>query len=213
MNKVRSAAYVIGSALLIAGIMFLGMVTAYASPEARNADVGAKDHVEARQSDAHTAWSCDKVNVTILPFHNDTILSKSISDLNLLTKMDVTLGLVITQRTWTVEDCNIEIGYINTSLYIARELSASQCAFDHVMEHEQEHLAIYRRHIATLKERAEQRLPQAKTLGELHTALNFLTLSPRPDHAQLDSPEEYAKNVHVCRGKIKQIMLNYINGR
>jgi len=201
----------------VALVMLISMfcaVGAYAQPAPQT-----RQQVDLNEAKNHnTPWSCSVVNVTILPFVHSTVLSKSISDLNKLTQMDVTLGLVSTQRTWTVDDCSIEVGYINTSLYIASELSASsselaKCAFDHVMEHEQEHLAIYRRHLATLKERAELRLPQARTLGELHKALDFLTLSTRPDHAQLDSPEEYAKNSHVCHGKLKKIMMNYINGR
>jgi len=220
MSKFRN---ILEAAAIVMAIMLIAMVTAQAQPAALDVRQSGSQPINLNDVKNHnTAWSCDKVNVTALPFRHDTILSQSISDLNKMTKMAVTLGLVAAQRTWTVgrqlpdgsyDDCDIQVGYINASLYIASELAENQCAFDHVMRHEQEHIAIYRRHLATLKERTEQRLPQAKTLGELHKALDFLTSSTRPDHAQLDSPAEYATNMTACRGDIKQIMFNYINNR
>jgi hypothetical protein len=145
---------------------------------------------------AHAA--CQALEVEVLPLVVREDHSAPMRDLARLAHSDITFGAVFARRTWTIDGCRVTVGYTDVVLRIAAELTRNDCAFAHVMTHEQEHLAIYRRHLATLAARVQARAAEA----DLNAVLDDETKSARADHAALDSPDEYHSNVTACRGRI-----------
>lgn len=67
------------------------------------------------------------------------------------------LGLVRAERDVTVtarvgtDGCRVfgvHLGFVNNHLFVGRELRAKACVFEHILNHELEHVALYRRFLA-----------------------------------------------------------------
>jgi hypothetical protein len=154
--------------------------------------------VSCTPAPALAAERCTSLEVEVLPLVVREDHSVPVRELSRMAHSDFTVGAVFAQRTWTIDGCRVTVGYTNVVLRVAAELTGNACTFAHVMTHEQEHLAIYRRHLATLAARVQARAAEA----DLDAVLDDETKSARADHAALDSPEEYHANVTACRGRI-----------
>jgi hypothetical protein len=151
------------------------------------------------------AQTCDQVDIHVLPFEvkedfaqPHRWLAKRADDLGIV-------GAVITTSTIRVQGCDVVLGYLDPVLYVVRELTGNVCAHEHVLEHEREHVRIYRDHLSTLEKRISERakgIEQSKLLAVANEELSRV----RAIHAAHDSPEEYDKNNHVCDGRIPRLV-------
>lgn len=111
---------------------------------------------------------------------------------------------------------DIELGYQNTRVSIARELLEDRCAFDHVHEHEMTHVAIYRRWLEQSPERLKALFSQRfDELAALPTAQrNRATLNlaladfgqVRTQHDEFDSEAEYKGNETACNSFVPRLL-------
>ena len=98
-------------------------------------------------------------------------------------------------------------------LYVAKEVPAGTCAWDHVMRHETQHAGIYRRALASLPARIQARLTPAVWQGpstQAAQAVAQLVLNEleavEAQHAALDSPDEYARSATACGGAFLRLV-------
>lgn len=144
------------------------------------------------------AAACESVNVVVEPFVVQHDYTKTYRQINALAGDAGVLGMLRMSIEYSVQGCDVVVGYRGATLYVASELTRNRCAFEHVLEHEQGHVAIYERHIATLAARIKAR----KSAPDLFEAVQAEALSPEAENRAHDSPEEYARNKTACFGKI-----------
>jgi len=125
----------------------------------------------------------------------------------------------VNKMSWDAQGCatlNITVGFTNTTVYVAKELNRSPCAREHVLEHELEHIAIYRRALQTLASRVTLKLepkiariaPTALNGSDVDELLNAAmdeAATVMVEHAAFDSPAEYARNFTACDGAIARL--------
>ena len=113
----------------------------------------------------------------------------------------------------------VEIGYTNTVVYVARQYQRGSCQYDAIMEHENEHVRINRdtltEHLASIEAdlldavRAGFPLQSASAERATDYGMNLLMTELRQgvgrmisdrdaQHAELDSPESYARTQAAC---------------
>ena len=148
---------------------------------------------------------CDKIEIKVLPFNVIEDYSKPYKELVKIGTGGGEVGLVRTTFIARVQGCIATVGYEAPTLYVASELPADSCAFEHVKAHEQEHIAIYAAALSTLQARIEARVAEGQDLFE---AAKTEVLAVDADQAALDSAAEYTKNASACAGKIIKLAMN-----
>ncbi|MDD5586731.1 MAG: hypothetical protein PHY92_07240 [Alphaproteobacteria bacterium] len=129
-----------------------------------------------------------------------------------------------------IEHIDASVGYREVTIYIASELSSDPCAGQHVMTHEQRHVAVNRKILKEYVPIIQERLSSyfrlygrliapnaefAETLvREKATAiLQEMTLKMLEENRRrqrlVDTPEEYARNNVVCNGRINALVHQY----
>lgn len=151
------------------------------------------------------ANTCTEITVKVLPFTVEHDYSKSFNELNALGNGSE-VGMVRALYTKRVDGCSAQVGWTQARLFIASELRRSQCAFDHVLEHENEHVRIYTEGMTGMADRIRQRVAAGQRLSE---AVDAESNAIRAQHREHDSPDEYRKNHTACRGAIKRLALGY----
>lgn len=113
---------------------------------------------------------------------------------------------------------SLRVGYEDVVLHVARELKADQCAFDHVFEHEMEHIRIYQRHLEGIEDRIRGRLMKHPGWASRHGAPAYEVVreamklamqeldAVMVEHNRLDSPEEYGRNAIACEGGVLRLI-------
>jgi hypothetical protein len=147
-----------------------------------------------------SAHACERIDVTVLPFEVQTEFSKARAELQAIGSGEE-VGLVRAISTVRVDGCSATVGYRDPVLYVARELKRDQCAFDHVLKHEEEHVRIYRAALKTL----EARVREAASELTLFEAAKREVLAVQAAHKAHDSDEEYDLNRTACFGKIAKL--------
>ena len=147
---------------------------------------------------------CDKVEIEVLPFDLVEDYSRTYKDLG---KMGIgsEVGLVRTTSIVEVLGCTATVGYRAPALYIASELVADPCAFEHVKAHELEHVAIYLAALSTLRARIEARVAEGQDLFE---AAKAEVLGVRAQHAAFDTNAEQKTNATACYGMIIKLAMH-----
>jgi hypothetical protein len=110
----------------------------------------------------------------------------------------VSASLSVTMVLKSESTCEVEYDYEPLRLVMSAELLSNQCAYEHVMEHELEHVAIYQDFIASLPTYLP---PLIKALG-LKAAVEQSLEVVKATQAAHDSPQEYAKNHTACGGAV-----------
>lgn len=144
----------------------------------------------------------DDIQINVLPFEVQTDLHHSFRDLQEIGVNAGEVGLVRTRASVRVDGCTATVGWKDPVLYVASELKRDQCAFAHVLEHEQEHVRIYQQAAAVLDERIRV-LARDRPLFD--ASVDAVT-EVRAAHAAHDSDEEYARNLTACNGQIARLV-------
>lgn len=183
------------------------------------------------------ASACVRLDVTIVPFLPVNDFSRSLAELTsgaVAQHRDVSaardrgdnavqylmLGHVNVRRSVDIQTrlaangCGavvITAGYVDVVLRVARELPPGSCAFDHVYQHEMQHLAIYRAHLEWLRSSIAQRLQPLLTgdptrwaplaADEVARALDEVQVQ----HAAIDGPELHRSNMQACGGELRRL--------
>ena len=113
----------------------------------------------------------------------------------------------------------VEIGYTSVTIYVARQYRRGSCQYDAIMEHENEHVRINRDTLAEHLALIEADLLDAARAGfplqsasveratdygmdllttELRQGVDRMIADREAQHAQLDSPESYARTQAEC---------------
>lgn len=147
----------------------------------------------------HAQCAPEDIRINVLPLEVKHDYSLSFEDMRRLGFGFV--GAVVTTATVRIDGCTATVGWRDTTLFVIRELKRNQCAFDHVLEHEEEHIRIYRRALETLEARVRE---AARTLP-LPEAAQREVLAVRAAHKAHDSDEEYDRNHTACGGRIVKL--------
>jgi hypothetical protein len=126
-----------------------------------------------------------------------------------------------------VQRIDATIGYRNVTIFIANELNADPCSANHVMGHEQKHvavnLALLQEYVPLIQKRLAEYLSlygmfrmqtpeyantllREKANAILNDMSNRMLEENRRRQQLVDSPEEYARNNTVCGGRINEIV-------
>ena len=239
MRSAHSLGYL--SAVFILAIVFLATL-----PRARADDDSACDF------DPNIA-------ITVTPVFDEPAIdnSKSLAEIQELSRSsthvvphydNVTLGIThyepviefrapILERTMPdgsfcahVEHIDALVGYRNITIYIARELTADSCSAQHVMTHEQRHVAVNRALLKEYTPLIEERLysyfrlygriigpdagfAQTMVREKASAILNEMTQKMLGENQRrqrlVDSPEEYARNNVACNGRINDFVRRF----
>lgn len=124
----------------------------------------------------------------------------------------------------------VEVGFQNSTIYVAREFPRRTCAHNEVLAHEEEHVAIDRellreyepiiqrflqvsvRELGTVRAKdgaaAEAKMQQfiSKQLEKVADKMNAERVRRQSAH---DSPEEYARLAAVCDGEVSRLVAQY----
>lgn len=146
----------------------------------------------------HSRAACESVQVNVLPLEVVEDHSMPSARLAAVTDGIALFGAVFAVFRAEAADCVVTAGYTDVVLRVASELQRNQCAFDHVREHELEHVRIYRDALATLAARIQARAGEA----DLVAVARQEVAAVRVAHRAHDSDDEYAKNRTACRGRI-----------
>lgn len=125
---------------------------------------------------------------------------------------------------------NVEVGFQNSTIYVARELPRRTCAHNEILEHEEGHVAIDRellkeylpiierflqasvQELGTVKAKdtaaAEDRM-QKFIKGQLDKVSEKMNAERARRQAQHDSKEEYQRLAVVCDGDITKAVAQY----
>lgn len=142
---------------------------------------------------------CESVKVAVLPFEVREDFTKTTAELAAaFSRGDTLLGAVVVKATFDVQGCVVMAGYADPVLYVGANLRRNGCAFEHVLTHEREHVRLYREALATLEARILARAGEP----DLRAAVEQEVSRVYDAHRRHDSPEEYGRNVKVCRGAI-----------
>jgi len=155
---------------------------------------------QARTPASTAGALCDPaaVRVVLLPFEAREAYTLAYAEL-----ASPHAGQVRQTYTVRVEDCTAIVGYASPVLYVARELAQDDCAFDTVLAHEREHLAIYRRALADL----EARIRAAALTRPLFDAARLELQAVRAEHLAFDRAEDVARrNARACGGSILRLL-------
>jgi hypothetical protein len=106
------------------------------------------------------------------------------------------LSVTMVRRSETT--CEVVYDYEPLRLVMSTELLSNQCAYEHVMAHELEHVAIYQDFIASLPTYLP---PLIKALGLNEAVKKSVELVQATQQAH-DSPQEYARNSTACGGAV-----------
>jgi hypothetical protein len=155
---------------------------------------------------AASATTCESLTVNVLPFEVTEDHTWSVRQLTEAANkkgagLVAVFGAVFASSAVAVQGCTVWVGYTKVILRVASELKDDECTFTHVRSHEQEHLRIYRTHLATVAERVQKHVALAGTEALGHALMDELA-SSKADHAALDSPTEYATNLTACNGNV-----------
>lgn len=144
------------------------------------------------------AYACETVEVNVLPITVTTHFDKSAAQITDLSEGIGYYGFTSAQKGFGIEGCKVTVGWMNVELYVARELLSDQCSFEHVLKHENEHVAIYQRNLDGIAAALQGQTPtKALIIAEMNKARAF--------HVEHDSPEEYHLNVTACFGNIAKL--------
>lgn len=125
---------------------------------------------------------------------------------------------------------NVEVGFQNSTIYVARELPRRTCAHNEILEHEEHHVEIDRqllkeympiierflqtsvRELGTVKAKdptiAEEKM-QTFIKGQLDKISEKMNAERARRQAAHDSPEEYQRLAVVCDGDISKAVAQY----
>lgn len=147
------------------------------------------------------AHACESVEVDVLPFE----YAEKPAAFAALSRVNggPTFGLVQAAATARLDGCKLVVGYRPATLSVANELRADQCAYDHVMAHELEHVAIYRRALAGAGDRLRAAVPQRGFV-----AVEAFFDDVRAAQAAHDSDEEYGANLTACSGRVVALTMH-----
>lgn len=150
---------------------------------------------------AGSASACVSVNVTVLPLTVAENITMPVAKIVEFTHGVGQLGVVVASYSARVSGCNVEVGYTDVTLFVAREMKRDACAFDHVMVHEQEHVHIYQEALSTIEARIEARAGEADLLKVAAQELAAVKVAQKAH----DSEEEYHANSTACNGRIPRL--------
>ncbi len=219
------------SAVLLS-LATLGQAAAQISEAASQTNVMA---IGQTQSPASSKSECVKVSIDITPFEvsrNYETSIKGLAEIRIAAGAQgavgsADLGMVFTRRNIKVsshvdaQGCavhHVVAGYTPATLYVASELRRSECAFRHVLEHEEHHLTIYKKSLELLSKEASGPLLEKaknavkgislkKAIDKLEEIFHEEFDEIRRRHDDFDSPEEYARNSTVCGRAIPRITI------
>ncbi len=154
------------------------------------------------------------------------------------TGQHVTTGLTTAESTYQIETrysssklangqvcawltgANLDLGFRHMTVYVAQEYKAGTCEYKAVLDHEQEHVAIYQRllkdysrKIQQAVARSAQNLPsvtgataaqagkqlQAQLSNAAKAVMHDMNLAMEREHGRLDSPASYRATQARCR--------------
>lgn len=143
---------------------------------------------------------CERLSVNVLPLAEPTIdTTRSLADLRAMTGVKLaTFGGTEVDNAVGSVGCKVTMGYVNPTIYVAREIAANACTLAHVLEHEHEHVAIYRRHLVGIAERMQAN----RDAPDLNAAAQSELRSVKAAHDAHDSPAEYQRNATACKGAL-----------
>lgn len=181
-----------------------------------------------------TAESCPQWVFDVVPFAHTEDFNTSVTSIGQTlvngnahnsTSNGFGLGLVRAERDVQVDvttqsGCRVvkaSLGYVNSVLFVGRELRANACAFNHVREHEGHHVELYRQFMdetvpARLSELHDELQSEVAGLSNedakqvLQSRLFTLLKEIVPAQNAFDSEEEYDRNSRVCSGAIRRIV-------
>lgn len=118
----------------------------------------------------------------------------------------VNVGSLVVYNATSISGCKVTVGYVNAILYVASELRANRCAFEHVLRHERGHVTIYRAALSGVEQRLAERIGKstspAVALAEAQGEIDEI----RALQARHDSPAEYKTNSTACGGVIPALV-------
>jgi hypothetical protein len=132
--------------------------------------------------------------------------------------LEVTIGAtpLITMDEKGCALIQVHGGYRNALMRIASELPKGSCAYEHVLEHENEHARLYAEHLPKAVEKAQDvadrrapaHWPRSHQEAGAEAALLLFTVlrEVMPAQHAFDSDEEYAKNATACDRAIPRIL-------
>jgi hypothetical protein len=146
---------------------------------------------------------CETVNMNVLPLP-DPVVTTSLGFNDLNTKYGTTdlIGLVAVRPIIRVEGCTVTVGYEQPQLYVAAEVARDECFRAHVMEHEQEHVAIYRRHLMTLEASIRADVGNSDDLASVVTRRH---LEVRKEHQAHDA-DVASENARACNRRLRRLL-------
>lgn len=127
------------------------------------------------------AAACDSVSVQVLPFE-PAVEYRPVAAISSMAPAAPRAGAVVTRATARMEGCTLVVGYADPVIVVARELK--QCGREHVLEHELEHVRIYRAALATLSDRITAR-------GATLEAAREEVLAVYAQHRALDAEDNH----------------------
>lgn len=149
-----------------------------------------------------SACNADEIHINVLPFDVQTDFDHTYKQLQEIGVNGGEVGLVKTNAFVRVDGCTATVGWKAPVLYVASELQRDQCAFNHVLEHEQEHVRIYQQAAATLEDRVRA---SARVKPLFEASVDAVT-AVRAAHAAHDSDEEYSRNATACNGQVARLI-------
>lgn len=159
-----------------------------------------------------TETECEALTVGVVPQHVTFHFDQSIHQLSQragVVGRAAILGLFTTMPRVEREGCHFTVRF-ESHLYVARELARNQCAFDHVLRHEQEHSTIWASGQAQLAERIQVLVNAG--VYPVEAAMRIGLMDAYQKNREHDSPEEYARNSTVCDGWIDGVVNTYRKG-
>ena len=156
------------------------------------------------------AGTCQTLEVTVLPFTVTEDFTKTFPELQAEVLRGSDLGAVVAEATAKLEHtatgCKATIGYLPATMYIARNLKSNQCAFQHVLHHENHHVEIYNQALSKMQDSITSSFHGNQDDKEVFQSLVHELDVVKEQHQSFDSPEEYAENSTACGGVIPGII-------
>jgi len=124
-----------------------------------------------------------------------------------LMKTRAIAGVVTTFPTMKVDErqCRIFAGWLEPELAVAYDMARDQCAFDYILGHEREHVAIYRRGVAGLEARIRQFIASGQPAAQATSMAMDEVHQKQAAHDRADAPSYHT----ACNGKIAELMERY----
>jgi hypothetical protein len=141
--------------------------------------------------------ACDVVNVEVVPF----VYTHQDMPAKVMRKVggsDTLVGMLRVGVSVTFGECSAHIEFKNAVLTIAEELKRSDCAYQHVLTHELEHVRIYTDASKTVGAQIEADVPKLGMQAAITKALDGINAQNEAH----DNPYEYNSNMKACHGRV-----------